>query len=247
VNESHSDGPVADFRDVEFAYTVQPVLRDVNLTIDAGDFVSVIGPNGAGKTTLARLLIGLLEPSKGDVRLFGGKPRANRHRVGYVPQYANFDYQFPILVREVVLMGRLGPLPRLMSRGDREFVDEALSRVGLTGKGSTSFNALSGGQRQRVLIARALAARPALLIMDEPTSSVDRAAEESLRNLLVELNREMTIMLITHDLGFVSREVNKILCVNVVARLHRSHEVTEDMIRGLFGYDTKYVEHHTHG
>lgn len=240
-------GPVAEFQNVTFGYDSQPVLRNVTVSIDAGDFVSVIGPNGAGKTTLVRLLIGLLEPGRGVVRLFGGRPRANRHQVGYVPQYTNFDYRFPILVREVALMGRLGPWPKLFGRQDRELVEEALERVGMANMAGVSFNALSGGQRQRVLIARALAARPRLLIMDEPTSNVDQAAEESLRSLLTELNREMTIMLITHDLGFVSRQVNKILCVNVEARLHQSQAVTEEMIRGLFGYDARFVEHHDHG
>jgi zinc transport system ATP-binding protein len=194
-----------------------------------------------------RILIGLLEPTRGTVRLFGGRPKANRHRVGYVPQYTNFDYQFPILVREVALMGRLGPLPTLFGRQDRVAVEQALERVGMSGMGNVSFNALSGGQRQRVLIARALATEPGLLIMDEPTSNVDQAAEASLRSLLTELNREMTIMLVTHDLGFVSRQVNKVLCVNVEARLHQSQEVTEEMIRGLFGYDARFVEHHNHG
>ncbi len=247
MNDAGNATPVVEFRDLTFAYDSQPVLRDVNVNIAAGDFVSVIGPNGAGKTTLVRLLIGLLEPTRGIVRLFGGRPKANRYRVGYVPQYTSFDYRFPILVREVGLMGRLSPLPKLFGRRDRDIAEEALERVGMAGMGSVSFNALSGGQRQRVLIARALAARPSLLIMDEPTSNVDQAAEASLRSLLTELNREMTIMLVTHDLGFVSRQVNKILCVNVKARLHHSQEVTEEMIRGLFGYDAKFVEHHDHG
>jgi zinc transport system ATP-binding protein len=143
-------------------------------------------------------------------------------------------------------MGSLAPLPRLPRRRDKEAAEEALERVGLAGLGSSSVNALSGGQRQRALIARALATSPKLLIMDEPTSNVDQVAEENLRGLLAELNREMTIMLITHDLGFVSREVNKILCVNVEVRMHPSIEVTEDMIRGLFGHDAMFVDHHHH-
>jgi zinc transport system ATP-binding protein len=236
--------PIAEFRDVSFSYGVQPVLRNVNVSVDEGDFVSVIGPNGSGKTTLVRLLLGLLEPASGSVRLLGGKPKATRSGVGYVPQQASFDTQFPILVRELVSMGRLAPLPRFTRRRDKQVAEDALARVDLAELGSSSVNALSGGQRQRVLIARALATSPKLLIMDEPTSNVDQVAEENLRGLLAELNREMTIMLITHDLGFVSREVSKILCVNVEVRMHRSLEVTDEMIRGLFGHGARFVDHH---
>ncbi len=237
---------IADFKNVSFAYNDDNVLEDVTLSVESGDFVSVIGPNGAGKTTLAKLLVGLLEPQQGEVRLLGGRPKANRHRIGYVPQYSRFDRKFPVLVDEVVLMGRLSAWPAFSHRRELPLVRETLERVGIPGLEHRSFNALSGGQRQRVLIARALISQPKLLIMDEPTSNVDSAGEESLKQLLVDLNSDMTIMLITHDLGFVSGMVNKVICVNVHALIHNTHEVTDEMIRNLFGKGARFVEHHTH-
>ena len=237
---------VAEFRGVSFAYDRAPVLDGVSLAVEAGDFVSVIGPNGAGKTTLVKLLMGLLEPTAGWVSLFGGSPKERRHLVGYVPQYTSFDHRFPIRAAEVVRMGTLDRGISFRGRWERRVVQEALSRVGMEAQERTSFNELSGGQRQRVLIARALAARPRLLIMDEPTSNVDRAAEERLRGLLTELNEEMTILLVTHDLGFVAPVVNKVVCVNVEARIHDTREVTDEMIRELFGSNLRFVEHHHH-
>ncbi len=237
---------IASFDKVSFAYDRAPVLKDVSVTIQEGDFVSIIGPNGAGKTTLVKLLMGLLEPTRGSVSLFGGAPRNTRRLVGYVPQYSSFDHRFPILVRDVVRMGAMEKGLSLFPRGESGRVQRALERVGMEGEEKSSFNALSGGQRQRVLIARALAAEPRLLIMDEPTSNVDGAAEERLRELLRALNREMTLMLVTHDLGFVAPVVNKVLCVNVQARIHETTEVTDEMIRELFGSNQRFVEHRAH-
>lgn len=238
--------PVVRFEKVSFAYDRAPVLSGVSLSVEPGDFVSVIGPNGAGKTTLVKLLMGLLEPTAGAVTLYGGSPKEKRRLVGYVPQYSSFDHRFPILVRDVVRMGAMDPGISLFRPREKQVVREALGRVGMEAQEKASFNALSGGQRQRVLIARALAAEPKLLIMDEPTSNVDRTAEEQLRGLLRELNEEMTILLVTHDLGFVAPVVNKVLCVNVGARIHDTREVTEDMIKDLFGPDPRFVEHRSH-
>lgn len=243
---SHAAGtgsPIVTFENVSFAYDRAPVLREVSLTIDDGDFVSVIGPNGAGKTTLVKLLMGLLEPTTGKISLFGSSPRSTRSLVGYVPQYTTFDHRFPILVRDVVRMGAMERGISLLGRGELAKTREALERVGMEKEEKSSFNVLSGGQRQRVLIARALASHPRLLIMDEPTSNVDSVAEERLRGLLRELNQEMTMMLVTHDLGFVAPVVNKVLCVNVQARIHETREVTDEMIRSLFGSHLRFVEH----
>lgn len=241
-----TDSVVASFKKVDFSFNGQPVLRGVTLSVQRGDFVSVIGPNGAGKTTLVRLLMGLLEPQRGEISLFSDSPQATRKLVGYVPQYSSFDHRFPILVREVVRMGTMSPGFSFSRKRELNRVGEALERVGMADKWRRSFAELSGGERQRVLIARALAAEPELLILDEPTSNVDRAAEERLQALLRELNREMTILLVTHDLGFVAPMVNKVLCVNVEAQLHETREVTDEMIRDLFGSNLRFVEHHTH-
>lgn len=242
----NSNEEIVRFEKVSFAYDRAPVLSGVSLSVKAGDVVSVIGPNGAGKTTLVKLLMGVLEPTAGSVTLFGGSPKEKRRLVGYVPQQSSFDHRFPILVRDVVRMGAMEPGISLFRPREKVIAQNALGRVGMEAQEATPFNALSGGQRQRVLIARALAAEPRLLIMDEPTSNVDRAAEEQLRGLLRELNEEMTIILVTHDLGFVAPVVNKVLCVNVGARIHETREVTEDMIKDLFGPNPRFVEHRSH-
>lgn len=239
--------PVVSFEDVSFAYEQTPVLSDVTLEVAPRDFVAIIGPNGGGKTTLAKLILGLIKPTAGVVQLFGTAPRNARACVGYVPQFAEYDRQFPITVRDVVLMGRPPRAIGFYSRQDRRAAAEALDRVGLSGFERRSFAELSGGQRQRVMIARALAAGPQLLVLDEPMASVDRGAEEQLQALLKELNREMTVLLITHDIAVVYETVNRILCVNKTVAIHESVAVTEHMLQHLYSGGVRLVDHaHDH-
>lgn len=237
---------VVFFDRVEFSYDNTPVLSDVSFEIAARDFVAIIGPNGGGKTTIAKLILGLIKPVAGEVRLFGLAPRDACARVGYVPQFAEYDRQFPITVRDVVMMGRPPRAVGFASRADRAAADEALERVGLAGFQRRSFAELSGGQRQRVLVARALAAHPAVLLLDEPMASVDRGAEEQLQALLRQLNQEMTILLITHDIAVVHETVNRILCVNRTVAFHDSYAVTAPMLRHLYSHGVRVVDH-AHG
>ena len=208
------------------------------------DLVSVIGPNGGGKTTLFRLLLGLLKPDHGTIKILGQTPRRARPRVGYVPQYARFDARFPISVKDVVAMGRLRNLPAGPYRSaDRRAARDALEEVGLADLGNRSFADLSGGQRQRVLIARALASGPELLLLDEPTANVDRAAEAQLYDLLRALNRRLTILMASHDVGFVTQFVKQCLCVNRSTILHPTSRLTGEIIRELYGSDMAVVQH----
>jgi zinc transport system ATP-binding protein len=206
--------------------------------------VSLIGPNGGGKTTLLRLLLGLLKPARGSVRIFGQPPGRVRHRMGYVPQYVSFDPRFPISVKDVVAMGRLenrhaGPYRAV----DRAAALRALEETGLAHLRNRPFSDLSGGQRQRTLIARALASDPELLLLDEPTANLDRTAEKILYDLLGELNRRMTILIASHDVGFVTRFVNQVLCVNRSVILHPTTQITGEIIRELYGSEMSVVRH----
>jgi zinc transport system ATP-binding protein len=208
------------------------------------DLVSMIGPNGGGKTTLFRLLLGLVKPTRGKIRIFGHPPERVRHRVGYVPQSVSFDSRFPITVDDVVSMGRLRNRPTGPYRSeDRKAALEALREVELDGIKGRSFADLSGGQRQGVLIARALASDPEILLLDEPTANLDRSAEARVYELLKKLNRRLTILMASHDVGFVTRFVEKCLCVNRSAILHPTSHIDGGIIRELYGSEMAVVQH----
>jgi zinc transport system ATP-binding protein len=244
--------PAIAVRGLTFAFPGDPpTLTDATFTIAEGDFVSVVGPNGGGKTTLLRLLLGLLAPTQGEVRLFGLPPATARRQVGYLPQHAHLDPHFPVCVRDVVLMGRLGPghPVGLFRRTDKDAAKRALAEVGLDAAERRPFAALSGGQRQRVLIARALACEPRLLLLDEPTASLDEHVEGELFALLRELNRRLTVVIVSHDLGFVSRFVRTVVCVNRRVAVHPTGEVTAEIIREMYGDQARLVRHdrHAHG
>jgi zinc transport system ATP-binding protein len=217
-------------RRVSFAYDGTPVLVDVDLSIQAGDFLAVIGPNGSGKTTLVKIILGLLRPTSGEVEIFGRSPAAftDWHKVGYVPQKAtHIDPYFPASVEEVVRMalragcGRKG----LSIREARARVGRALEDVGMAGFARGPIGQLSGGQQQRVFIARALVTSPRILFLDEPTTGVDADNQASFYDMLHRLNREegLTIVLITHDIGIVNRHVNRVACLNQRLVYHGDH------------------------
>jgi len=237
--------PVIELTDVSFAYDRAPVLEDVNVSIRRHESICVVGPNGGGKTTLLRLILGLLEPTAGRVRVLGQEPRRARRRIGYMPQHANYDPQFPVTAMDVVLMGRLGRGNALgwYGRADRHAAAEALDEVDMQSDADRSFAALSGGQRQRVLIARALCCGPELLLLDEPTANVDTAAENQLAELLQQLQRQMTIVMVSHDLGFVSDVVERVVCVNRRVVVHPTAELTGETIREMYDADVRMVRH----
>jgi zinc transport system ATP-binding protein len=242
--------PIVVFEGVSFSYDGRNnILEGVDLAIDPLDFASIIGPNGGGKTTLLKLVLGLLEPASGRIRVFGTSPARARPRIGYMPQFATTDPKFPVRVIDVVLMGRLGPGRRLgpFSRQDRTAVDEAMERVGVVGLSRQSFSALSGGQRQRVLLARALASDPELLLLDEPAAGLDQKVEQNFFELLGELNREKTLLLVSHDLGFVRSFVKTVVCVHRRVDVHPTSELDGTAIQDLYGGDVRLVHHeHSH-
>jgi zinc transport system ATP-binding protein len=228
-----------------FSYDGEAVLEDVSLSVAQGDFVAVVGPNGGGKTTLMKLCLGLLHPQKGQIKLFGLAPSRARNKVGYLPQHAHTDPSFPVTVLDVVLMGRLGRggWEGYYRRRDKEDALKALDQVGLTQLASRPFSSLSGGQRQRVLIARALACQPQMLILDEPTANVDPSAEKEILDLLYELNRHLTVIVVSHDLAFVSPYVGHVICVNRRVVTHPTRDVTGEVISQVYGRPVHMVRH----
>lgn len=216
---SPTEAPALLLQDVSFAYRGgPPVLDGVSLAVPAGAFLGIAGPNGGGKTTLLRIALGLERPARGSVSLFGRSPGARAApRIGYLPQRAHLLTGSPVTVREVVSAGRLavrGPIGPLR-RADREAVDHAIRRVGLAARADAPLRTLSGGMQQRALIAKALAAEPALLALDEPTTGVDAASQESLAALLEELREELgvTVLYVSHEFGAVEHVVSRLVLV----------------------------------
>ncbi len=239
--------PPVLLRDVSFRYGAAPVLESVDLRLDEGDFLGIIGPNAGGKTTLLKIILGLLAPDRGSVEIFGRPPAESRGVIGYVPQYARFDASFPIDVLDTVRMGRLGVRRRERSRESRAAARAALDRVDLSGMADEQIGELSGGQLQRVLIARALASEPRILLLDEPTASVDTRIGRSVYELLERLSERMTIVLASHDIGVISRHVKTIACLNVRLHYHQSRELTPEMVEAAYGCPVDLVAHgHPH-
>ena len=243
--------PVVDLQDVTVAFDGQVVLERVSLQVEPGCFVAIIGPNGAGKTTLLRVILGLVKPVSGTVRVFGKPPDAlgeERARIGYVPQVLSVDLKFPISAGEVVLMGSYGRLG-LLRRPSRAHVAQArqaMARVGVQELWDTPFGALSGGQRQRVLLARALVNNPDLLILDEPTTGVDVVATDALYTLLRTFHEQgMTILVVSHDVGVVASFVDTIACINrrLVAHGRPSEVLGSDQLAQMYGCDVALFTH----
>jgi len=212
--------PAIELDGVSFAYGGgPPVLRGVDLRVERGEFVAVAGPNGGGKTTLLRVILGLERPAEGRALLFGEPAHAfsRRSTLGYLAQRAQLGTDAPATVREVVAAGRLasGGLLGPLRRRDRAIVDDALARVGLAELASRPLRTLSGGQQQRAFIAKALAAEPSLLVLDEPTTGVDAEAQEALAALLDRLHRELqvTVVYVSHEFGAVERFVERLVLV----------------------------------
>ncbi len=242
-----SKEPVIKIHDLTFSFNQVPILEDVTLSIKSNDSLCIVGPNGGGKTTLLKLILGLLKPDRGDIRVFGMTPENARLKVGYVPQYAHYDPQFPITVLDVVLLGRLGShFGGPYSKKDKEEAMAALSKMKLNGIASKLFPSISGGQRQRTLIARALACNAELLILDEPTANIDARTEANLFEMLQELNRQMTILMVTHDVGFASKFFKSIACVNRHVIIHPTSELTGNLIQDMYGGDIHMIRHDYH-
>lgn len=213
-----------------------PALENATLSVPQGEYMAVLGPNGGGKTTLLRLILGLLKPDSGVIRVLGLAPSEASPRVGYMPQITATGRAIPISVLDTVLMGRLTPRSRwpFWPRADREKAMACLDKAGAAHLADRALSGLSGGQRQRVFIARALACDPELLLLDEPTASVDPEGRASLQELLGELARTLTVVLVSHDVSVISRHVTSVACVNRTVHFHPRPEITPEMFGMMY-------------
>jgi len=234
-----------EVRDMWFSYDNVPILRDINFHLEQGDFLAILGPNGGGKTTLLKLLLGILRPDRGVIRILGEAAHDAKNRVGYVPQNTDFNMTFPIPVFDLALMGRMSPsrMGRRFSAEDRLKVGELLRKVGMWDYRDVPVGKLSGGQRQRVFIARALATEPQILFLDEPTASVDPEFETNLYEFLRELNEKVTVVVITHDIGVISRYVRSVACVNHTLIFHGEGHITTEMLEGAYQCPVDLIAH----
>ncbi len=236
---------VISIKDVSFSYSGPPVLEGVNLEIEDGEFLGVVGPNAGGKSTLLKLILGLLEPGSGSVDVLGCEPQSASRKIGYVPQYPAFGRDFPITVEQVVLMGRLGGSSWFggYRRQDRWIAHRAMVETEVEVLAKRQISTLSGGQLQRVLLARALACEPRILILDEPTANIDMRVESDIFDLLKHLNQRMTIVLVSHDVGFISQYVSRVACLNRTLVCHETSCINGKVIDELYGSHVHMVEH----
>ncbi len=238
---------VVKLEDIWVHYDGVAILEGVNLSIAQDDFLGIIGPNGGGKTTLLKVILGLITPSRGGVLVLGKPPGRNRHSIGYVPQRSLFDPDFPVSIWEAVLMGRNGRagLFRRYSTQDKDKAQEALQMVGMLDYRNRQIGQLSGGEQQRIFIARALVSEPRLLLLDEPTASVDPAMQTGFYELLEKLKQQMAIVLVSHDISAVSIYVDKIACLNRELWYHGSKEISAEELTRVYKCPIQLIAHGT--
>lgn len=235
--QKENAAPVIELQNVSFAYGSRNVLTQVNLTVRASDFMAIVGPNGGGKTTLVKLILGLLPPGDGRIRVLGQTPEQSRPEIGYVPQHAFIHPNFPITVRDAVLLGlrRKGRRWPGYLPSERKKAEDVLHLVGMAELGERRFDALSGGQKQRVLVARALVSNPALLLFDEPTANIDPQGKVCLFELLSALSASITIVMVSHDLISASARITSVAAVNKHLIQNSGNELTPDMLALIYG------------
>lgn len=246
---------IIEFKNVTFGYTRdEKVIEDITFSVKKGEYLGIIGPNGSGKTTVIKLLLGILSPQEGMIRVFK-KDRDNfkdSYKIGYVPQQTAYAKSFPATVKEIIQSGRIAKngLWQPWTQEDGKAVQKAIHTTGLKKVQNKLLSELSGGQRQRTLIARALASDPKILVLDEPSTGVDIKSQETFFDFLKTLNKKMglTIILVSHDMDVITKEANKVLCINkkLVCNAPIKEFVKGDYLKDLYGENVKYVKHKHH-
>lgn len=233
-----------EVKNLNHSFNGMSVLEDVNLTVKEYDFLGLIGPNGGGKTTLLRVILGLIKVDAGTVLIFGRPLEKMRQELAYVPQFSFFDRDFPINVWDTVIMGRLGVRKgRFYSKEDKVITEEMLELVEMFDLRERQMGSLSGGERQRVLLARALVSKPRLLLLDEPTASIDSKFQANFYEIIKDLNKKMTILMVSHDISAISAYVNKIACMNHRLYFEDSKEISEAMLENTYHCPIDLIAH----
>ncbi len=206
---------IIKLNDVCFSYSKEDFLKNINLSIYKKDFLGVVGPNGGGKTTLLKLILGLLKPKKGKIKVFGKTPKKGREQIGYLSQFKDIDFNFPITAQEIVLLSRVGKkLFKQYSEEDRKMAEKTLKSLGIWHLRNNKLCELSGGEKQRVFVARAVANEPKALLLDEPMSNLDIHIQEEFYKILKELNKKIAIVIVDHDLEMLSKYAKEVVCIN---------------------------------
>lgn len=234
-----------EIKNISASYDAKLVLNDISLTVWEDDFLGIIGPNGGGKTTLLKIILGLMKPIAGEISFFEkGKPTPSL-KIGYLPQINPIDKRFPISVYDVVSSGLTGEKPRFrgFTTAQKEHIRRLIVRMGLETFAECAIGELSGGQLQRVLLARAIVSNPKLLILDEPNTYVDKRFESQFYELLVEINRETSIILVSHDIGTLLPMVKNVACVNEKLHYHSGADLSDDWLSKTYLCPIEIVGH----
>ncbi|MCY6485696.1 ABC transporter ATP-binding protein [Clostridium aestuarii] len=223
-------------------------LKNINLQVKNKEFLAVLGPNGGGKSTLLKVILGLEKLNQGEIKILGQSPKKTRNSIGYVPQFSKFDRKFPVSVIDVVLMGKLGEKIKPFykyNKENEEKIFEIMNKLNIYHLKNRQIGQLSGGQLQKVLIARALVMQPQILLLDEPTASLDAKTKTQIYQILKKLNKEMTIIIVTHDIGVISAYVNSIACVNKELYYHGKAELSNEVVKKIYGCPVDLITHGT--
>lgn len=246
--------PLIDIQDISFEYEQTKALDHISMKVEEGDFLAILGPNGSGKSTLLKIMLGLIKPSKGKIELFGvdSKNFKNREWIGYVSQKSNsFNTGFPATVKEVVAGGlaKKTGLFHKLPKSTTQQVEEALKAVGMHEFMNRRISELSGGQQQRIFIARALIAKPKILILDEPTVGIDHENVQAFYDMLAKLNREknITMVLVTHDVDTVTDRISHVACLNQTIHFHgykeQLHTMSDEKREAWYGHSVRKIHH----
>ncbi len=233
-----------EIKNLNFSYGKNKIIDNLNLKVNENDFLAILGPNGAGKTTLFKLILGLIKADEGDILVNGKNANEQLNLIGYVPQYSTCEKDFPISVFEAVLTGRLKRKFHKYTDEDKKMAIESLRKMDILDLKERQIGELSGGQMQRMLVARAICKKPKLLLLDEPMANVDNTTEKKFYEYLKELNKEMAIVLITHDVGLMASQIKQVACLNKKIYYHGSiKEMKQSDIDKAYGCPVELIAH----